>query len=101
MPLTTNPEDKDLGHGVDTKKVPQQKKYLVLSQEELDKDFVRPVRTKYVHNKCGVETKMNIRISETYARNPKFYGSTYCISCQMHLPVSEFRWSADNEVVGS
>ncbi|MCP6727322.1 MAG: hypothetical protein KJI69_04935 [Patescibacteria group bacterium] len=101
MSLTTDPKDKDLGHGVDTKVVPQQKKYLVLSQEELDKGFVRPVRTTYVHDVCGDETKVNITIAETYARNPKFYGSTYCISCGMHLHVSEFRWSKDNEVVGS
>ena len=98
--LTTDSTNKDLGYGVDTEKVPQQKKYLVLSEEELAKGFIRPVRRTYVHDKCGVATTMNQTIAETYARKPKFYGSTYCVGCQMHLPVSEFKWD-DGEVVGS
>lgn len=101
MALTTDPHDKDLGRGVDTKKVSQNEKYLVLSDEEIKKGFIRPVRTKYIHDKCGVETIMNITISETYARDPSFYGSTYCVGCSMHLPVGEFKWSKDGEVVGS
>ena len=99
--LTTNPKDKELWHGIDNEKVKQNKKYLGLPQEELDKGFIRPVRTKYIHTKCGVETKMNLQIAETYARNPKFYGSTYCVSCEKHLPVSEFKWSNTDEIVGS
>jgi len=35
------------------------------------------------------------------AEKPKFYGATYCIGCQKHLPVEEFVWSVDGEVVGS
>lgn len=50
---------------------------------------------------CGVETKMGQVLSETYARDPKFYGATYCTGCQKHLPVREFQWSSDGEVVGS
>lgn len=160
MSLTTDRNDPELGHGSDKEKVSQNKKYLVLSEEELAKGFVRPVRTKYVHkgekieydkiedinilpeneqnlgyyayvkykesesplvgravsrqyykdfiNKnshtggCGVETRMNEKIAETYARDPKFYGATYCVGCQKHLPVAEFVWS-DNEIdeVGS
>lgn len=49
---------------------------------------------------CGGTTTMGRDLSETYARNPKFYGSTYCCHCQMHRPVAEFRW-ADGTVVGS
>ena len=101
MSLTTNPNDPDLKRGIDEDKVPQNKKYLVLSQEELLKGFIRPVRDKYIHETCGVETKMNMTISETYAREPKFYGATYCMGCEKHLPVSEFKWSSDGEVVGS
>lgn len=99
--LTTDKNDPELGHGVDTEKVPQNKKYLVLSEEERAKGFIRPVRRDYVHSKCGVETRMGLALCETYARDPKFYGSTYCVGCSMHLPVSEFNWSEDNEVVGS
>lgn len=50
---------------------------------------------------CGAETKMGVELSETYARNPKFYGATYCVGCQMHRPVQEFVWTADGTVVGS
>jgi len=50
---------------------------------------------------CGVVTVMGKGLSETYARDPHFYGSTYCIGCHMHRPVSEFVWTADGEAVGS
>lgn len=50
---------------------------------------------------CGTVTNMGKELSETYARNPKFYGATYCVGCQMHRPVSEFVWTADGAVVGS
>lgn len=99
--LTTDPNDPDLKRGIDEDVVPQNKKYLVLPPEELAKGFVRPYRDKYIHTVCGVETKMNQTISETYAREPKFYGATYCCGCSKHLPVSEFKWSLDNEIVGS
>jgi len=50
---------------------------------------------------CGVETIMGDALSETYARNPQFYGKTYCCGCRLHLPVSEFRWTMDDTIVGS
>jgi hypothetical protein len=41
-------------------------------------------------------------IAETYARDPKFYGATWCMACRTHLPVEEFIWDdVNNEVVGS
>jgi hypothetical protein len=44
---------------------------------------------------------MGLALSETYARDPKFYGSTYCCNCQKHLPVYEFVWEGTDEKVGS
>ena len=79
----------------------QQKGYVVLTQEERAKGFVRPVRTKYVHKTCGVETVMPMSIAETYARDPKFYGGTFCAGCRDHYPVAEFYWSGTDETVGS
>jgi hypothetical protein len=149
MPLTTDPSDPRLGRGADTKPGPQNEVYLVLSEEERAKGFVRPYRDRYIHrgklpkypirpvtseekelwqneyvafepypdgsigkgrfwtqsqldrHGCGTETIMGRELSETYARDPNFYGQTYCVGCQMHLPVDEFVWSADGEVVGS
>ena len=98
---TTDPTDSRLGHGIDTKPLEQQKTYLILSKEEIAKGFTRPLRDKYIHSKCGIETVMSLTISETYARNPKFYGATYCVGCRMHKPVGEFKWSEDNKTVGS
>lgn len=149
MSLTTDPNDPDLGHGADKGPVPQNKKYLVLSEEERRKGFVRPVRLSYIHvgppgpkfkplrdltdeekeryrnygyvkyeaypesflpltgsfwtqarldkvgKGCGVVTKMDQAIAETYAKDPKFYGSTYCCGCGFHIPVGaegEFIW---------
>lgn len=79
----------------------QQKGYVVLSQEERDKGFIRPVQTNYIHNKCGVETTMGISIAETYARDPKFYNSTFCVGCKEHFPLDQFLWSNTDEQVGS
>lgn len=79
----------------------QNKAYLVLNEEERAKGFVRPLRTKYVHTTCGCVTRMSLAIAETYARDPKFYGSTWCCACNAHLPLGEFLWDGTNEVVGS
>jgi len=80
------------------------KDYWVLSKEELAKGFVRPVRLKYIHLKCGVVTKMNETIAETYARDPRFYGATFCVGCRAHFPVGqegEFVWDGSAEKVGT
>jgi hypothetical protein len=79
----------------------QQLDYLVLCPEERAKGFVRPVRRSYKHTKCGMVTRMGQSIAETYARDPKFYGSTFCVGCGIHFPVSEFTWEADGSAVGS
>lgn len=98
--LTSDPKDPRLTHGPDSWPVGQADAYLVLSDEERAKGFVRPVRRTYVHQKCGSATTMGQEIAETYARDPGFYGATYCVYCQMHLPVGEFNWD-DGDVVGS
>jgi hypothetical protein len=156
--ITTDPNHPDLNQPKDNG---QNKAYIVLSEEERAKGFVRPVRTKYVHvgrqveigtiepledhgneyysrekgyvaflkypesespkigryikqdeldafnakkahvGGCGTLTIMHHEIAETYARNPKFYGSTFCCGCNTHLPVAEFEWDGTNEKVGS
>jgi hypothetical protein len=111
MGLTTDPSDPQLTHGPDTEPAPQAEVYLVLSEEERAKGFVRPLRRKYVHPgyvgpddtwiSCGVVTRMGLALCETYARDPKFYGSTYCVGCKMHRPVHEFNWDEDGAVLGS
>ena len=93
--LVTDPNDPRLGHGVDTEPGPQQPAYLVLSEEERAKGYVRPFRKSYIHDTCGTVTTMSDAIAATYARDPYFYGATYCVHCQMHLPVGpsgEFTW---------
>lgn len=140
----------------------QNEAYLVLTEEEISKGFVRPLRSKYVHvgkklnykgihrmldpgerkeyddkyvaimtilvdedgkfqggpyvtqeeldawkegkeiGGCGTETVISSReIVETYARNPHFYGATFCCGCGKHLPVEEFVWEGTDERVGS
>lgn len=99
--LTTDPTDPRLGRGPgDDKPVPQNEVYLVLSEEDRRKGFVRPYRDTYLHKTCGTETKMGGPIAETYARNPHFYGATYCVFCSMHRPLDEFFW-LDGTQVGS
>jgi hypothetical protein len=101
MTLTTDPNDPRLTHGPDTEPVNQAEVYLVLSDDERAKGFVRPYRDTYIHRASGGATRMGQAISETYARNPHFYGATYCVTCRKHLPVTEFYWQADGEMVGS
>lgn len=119
MALTTDPNDPCLING--RKEEGQNNCYLVLSQEQRDMGFVRPVRDKYVHvgidgheidpedkskhglkgRGCGALTSMPKAIAETYARDPKFYSATFCCGCNTHLPVAEFTWDGTNERVGS
>lgn len=101
---TTDRTDPGLGFGVNEEPVPQNEAYLILSEEERAKGFVRPLRTVYRHLVCGTETTMALEIAETYARNPTFYGATYCVHCSKHLPVGEdgeFVWIDDLTKVGT
>lgn len=121
MSLTSDPKDPRLTHGADDKPVEQAEVYLVLSEAERAKGFVRPLRRSYIHvgiggheidpnnpakhgrtgSACGALTKMGLALCETYATEPGFYGSTYCVGCRMHRPVAEFVWDEDGAVVGS
>lgn len=133
----------------------QQRDYVILSDEERARGFVRPVRRNYVHvgplgpqyplrdlteeekkqysefgyikyeayppdkgptgcywtqarldkigKGCGTRTTMSLEIAETYARDPHFYGGTFCCGCGKHLPVGpagEFVWDGTDERVG-
>lgn len=78
--------------------------YVVLTAEERAKGFVRPVRNSYMHLKCKYITSMGREIAETYARDPGFYGSTYCSKCKGHFPVGangEFEWLGETTKVGT
>lgn len=82
----------------------QQKDYVVLSDAERARGFVRPVRRTYVHTKCGVATTMGMALAETYARDPQFYSGTFCCGCGTHFtfgqPDGDFTWD-DGSKVGS
>lgn len=91
--FTTDPNDPRLGHGSDEEPARLNEAYLVLSEEERAKGYVRPVRTAYVHSEllggCGAVTHMAQALAETYAAKPHFYGATYCVGCRRHRPVGE------------
>lgn len=79
-----------------------QESYLVLSEEERAKGFVRPLYRTYRHHKCGTNTTMALPLCETYARDPKFYGGTYCAQCSGHYPVGEngeFEWVNEDKTL--
>jgi hypothetical protein len=99
MGTTTDPSDPRLGRGVDEEETEQHEVYLVLSEEDIFKGYVRKYREGYIHDVCGAVTWMGPAIAETYARKPDFYGATYCCQCRKHLPVGpdgEFRWVEKN-----
>jgi hypothetical protein len=151
MGLTSDRNDPRLGHGADTGPAGMNDVYLILSDEERARGFVRPVRRSYRHagipgpqnplrdltsgeaerwagagyvkfepyprdasalgrfwtqaqldtigTGCGTVTTMARAIAETYAREPAFYGATFCCGCQRHLPVGaqgEFTWMTED-----
>lgn len=118
---TTSGEPVDKVRAEQTEETGQHKGYIVLCPEERAKGFVRPYRDSYKHvgrlepivgpkltlasehrvGGCNTVTTMGRALSETYARDPKFYGATFCVNCNRHLPVSEFVWTADGQQVGS
>jgi hypothetical protein len=103
MGLTTDPEDSCLA---EIRPDGQQECYLILSAEERAKGFVRPVRRSYVHIKCGSVTTMGQELAETYARDPAFYGGTFCAKCRTHFRLitadgPQFFWEGTDERVGS
>lgn len=64
------------------------------TQDQLDK----------IGKGCGVVTSMPQAIAETYAREPGYYGSTFCCGCRQYLPVGktgEFVWDGTDERVGT
>lgn len=89
MSITDDPTDPKLSHGVDEQPTEMAEKYLVLSQKERDKGFVRPLRFSYIHLTCKAVTHMGRALAETYASRPNFYGATWCAYCNMHRPVGE------------
>lgn len=98
---TTSGEAPSKVRAEQTEETGQHKSYIVLCEEERKKGFVRPYRDSYKHVVCGCVTTMGRSLSETYARDPSFYGATFCVACNRHLPVSEFIWTADGQRVGS
>ena len=99
--LTSDRSHPDLIKAQAADAVGQNNIYLVLSDEELAKGFVRPYRDSYRHHGCGSTTTMGKKIAETYAADPLFYGSTFCAQCNNHFPVRFFSWTADDQIVGS
>lgn len=103
MSLTTDRDDPGLRR---IEPSGMQEKYLVLSEEERAKGFLRPVRQRYKHLACGGLTTMGLALSETYARDPKFYSGTFCSHCGTHFDLGppwnpNFLWYPDGEPVGS
>jgi len=53
-----------------------------------------------MHLICGQVTTMSLPLAETYAREPHFYGATYCVTCRKHCrvgPDGEFVWMENGE----
>ena len=81
-----------------------QRAYVVLSESERKKGFVEPLRFSYVHLRCGSVTTLGKQIAETYARDPYFYGGTFCCRCKGHFQIGEegeFVWRGTDQKVGT
>lgn len=96
-PVTPDHRDIDPATGM-------QKAYVVLSDAERAKGFVEPVRSSYIHERCGQVTTMALALAETYARKPEFYSGTFCANCRAHFPAGadgEFVWAGTSQKVGT
>lgn len=92
--IKTKQHPEDRAHTEIDPRTGQQLDYVILSDEERAKGFVKPVRYAYVHSICGGETRINNQaIAETYARDPEFYSGTFCVHCRKHFPLADFTWS--------
>ncbi len=63
--------------------------HFILSEEDRKQEHIRPVFTSYRHIKCKGITSIPLKIAETYAINPSFYGSTFCSICGDYFLVGE------------
>ena len=82
----------------------QKADHWVLCPEDRAKGRVEPYRDSYIHEKCGVLTRMPAACAETYAVQPEYYGSTFCCGCGGYFPVGErgeFVWDASSQKVGT
>lgn len=73
------------------------------SESPLTGRFWTQAQLDSVGKACGTVTTMGRAIAETYAREPQYYGSTFCVQCGSHFPVGEhgeFVWD-DGTRVGS
>lgn len=104
MGITTDPRDPGL---LEKRSDGQQQTYLVLTEGERAKGYVRPLRHKTIHVACGTVTRIPAPCAETYARDPAFYGGTFCCHCGKHFPLVAqdgsvaFLWDEDQQPVGS
>jgi hypothetical protein len=105
VPLSGNtPTSQGSTPTLETRPDGQKADHWVLPEEERQLGFVRPVRVKYLHEVCGTVTSMPQAIAETYARQPSYYGSTFCCGCRDYFPVGaagQFLWDdGSGEKVG-
>lgn len=90
---TTTGEPVEKVRAEQTEPTGQHKGYIILCDAERAKRFVKPYRDSYRHKRCGTTTTMGRKLAETYARDPRFYGATFCVACNAHRPLAEFVWS--------
>lgn len=50
---------------------------------------------------CNGVTVLGQELASTFARDPSFYGATFCFHCRKHFKVDQFSWILDGQRVGS
>lgn len=71
--------------------------YAMLTQEDVDQYN----KTGGYIGGCGTNTVMKEEIAETWACDPEYYTSTFCVHCGKHFPVNEFVWTNTNLTLGT
>lgn len=55
-------------------------------------EFEQEPRDTYIHEECGGSTTMKGELPESVARDPSYYGKTFCKTCEEYVPVEEVHW---------
>ena len=97
VPSDGRPASTPDGNTPTNEKLPdgQAKSHWVLPVDEIALGFTRPLRSSYIHDVCGAATYVPLSVAKTYARDPHFYGRTFCARCRNYYPVGEdgeFHW---------
>lgn len=75
-----------------------------LTAEEVAAGYIRPLRDRYTHGRCGKVTVLTKVVADSFARLPGGFGKIWCAACRGGFrsgPDGDFTWVEDGSKVGT